>query len=543
MEEEDKPVHQSSLNYSKTPGYVFTVLRVSKNACMKKYLFVICSIASTPLFAQNPDDALRTAWFTQNGTGRNMATGGVMGSLGGDITANHVNPAGIGLFKTNEFVLSPGFGLNKNKFHYRGTDTISNRNNFNYGASGFILSSSSNSRQRKWTSSAIAISVNQVANYNNHVQFKGFNNMSSFTEQYLEELTRDRADTNAALSNYIFGSSLAFRTFLIDTLSGPGGSVAGYQSLVPISSGVNQSYDASTFGGYHEIALGLAGNLEDKMYVGGSLTIPVISYRRNLAYSETDATNHTDNQFKSFEYTESFSSQGIGVGVKLGTIYKPKEYWRIGFAFHSPQLMGYTDKISSSITANTESYAGIRTASSNALNSGRSGERKYNMITPWRAIISASYVFREISDTRRQRAFISADLEYVNYRGARFSAADKSDQALRDYYSIVNEGIKDTYKGNINLRLGGELKLHTIMFRLGGAYYGSPYADAALKANRILASGGVGYRDHGIFIDLTYSHMFTKDAQFAYRLNDKPNTFATQGGGRGTIMMTFGCKF
>jgi len=37
--------------------------------------------------------------------------------------------------------------------------------------------------------------------------------------------------------------------------------------------------------------------------------------------------------------------------------------------------------------------------------------------------------------------------------------------------------------------------------------------------------------------------MFTKDAQFAYRLNDKPNTFAEQGGGRGTVMMTFGFKF
>lgn len=510
---------------------------------MKKYLLLIASFACVTVYAQNPDDALRTAWFTQNGTGRNMATGGVMGSLGGDITANHVNPAGLGLFKTNEFVLSPGFGFNKNKFNYRGTDTSSNRNNFNLGASGLILSSSNRGKEGKWTSSAFAISVNQLANYNNHVQFKGFNNMSSFTEQYLEELTRDRADTNAALSNYIFGSTLAFRTFLIDTLSGPGGTVAGYQSLVPISSGVNQLYDAKTYGGYQEIALGLAGNLEDKMYVGGSLTIPVVDYRRELTYSETDATTRTDNQFQSFEYKENFSSKGIGVGIKLGAIYKPKEYWRIGFAFHSPQLMGFTDKISSSITANTETYEGIHTVSSNELNSGNLGERKYNLVTPWRAIVSASYVFREISDTRRQRAFISADIEYVNYRGARFSAANKSDNALADYYSIVNEGIKDTYKGNINLRLGGELKLHTIMFRLGGAFYGSPYADAALKANRILATGGLGYRDNGIFIDLTYSHMFTKDAQFAYRLNDKPNTFATQTGGRGTVMMTFGFKF
>ncbi len=95
--------------------------------------------------------------------------------------------------------------------------------------------------------------------------------MSSFSEQYLEELTRDLADTNAALSNYIFGSSLAFRTFLIDTSNNAAGVFNGYQSLVPLSTGVNQHYDAITRGGYHEIALGMAGNMEDKLYVGAVL--------------------------------------------------------------------------------------------------------------------------------------------------------------------------------------------------------------------------------------------------------------------------------
>lgn len=508
----------------------------------RRNILILFSFLGFSASAQTPEEALRTAWFTQNGTARNMATGGVMGSLGGDITANHVNPAGIGLFKTNELVLTPGFLADHNTFKYRGTDTLNSKNYFNYGTSGIILSSATRKNQ-KWTSSAFAISVNQVANYNNHIQFKGFNNMSSFTEQYLEELVRDRADTNAALSNYIFGSSLAFRTFLIDTTSGVGGTVTGYQSLVPVSTGINQLYDATTRGGYHEIALGLAGNLEDKMYVGGSLTIPVISYKRELLYSETDATNNPNNNFKSFEYKETFTSQGIGIGAKLGVIYKPQEFWRIGFAFHTPQVMGYTDRISSSLTSNTESYAGIKSESSNNLNSGNPGRRKYDMITPWKAIISASYVFREINDTRRQKAFLSADIEYVNYRGARFSSSDKNDQALINYYQLLNDVIKDTYKSNINVRLGGELKFHTIMFRLGGAYYGSPYKDDNLPANRILATGGIGYRDHGIFIDLSYAHKFTKDVQFAYRLNDIPNTFAEQNGNRGNIVLTFGFKF
>lgn len=509
---------------------------------MKSYLLSLTIVLSITATAQNPDYTLRTAWFTQNGSARNIATGGVMGSLGGEITANHVNPAGIGLFKTNEFVLSPGFLLNNNNFKYRGTDTVSNKTNFGYGASGVILSTW-NKKGRKWTSSAVAFSVNQLANYNNRIQFKGFNNMSSFSEQYLEELTKDLADTNAALSNYVYGSSLAFRTFLVDTANDGNGNFIGYQSLVPISTGVNQLYDATTRGGYHEIALGVAGNMEDKMYIGGSLTIPVISYSRDLVYRETDATNNPNNQFNSFEFRENFTSRGIGIGAKIGTIYKPKEFWRIGFAIHTPQFISFKDRVRASMTANTESYAGIRSENSDNLNSGNPGKSDYNLITPWRAIVSASYVFREIKDTRRQRAFISADIEYVNYRGSRFYASDENDQPLVNYYKQLNEVVKDTYKGNFNVRLGGELKFNTVMFRLGTAFYGSPYAEDELTANRILATSGIGYRNKGIFIDLSYAHILNKDVQFAYRLNDKPNTFAEQTGSRSTVMMTFGFKF
>ena len=512
---------------------------------MKKILasLLILTLSCLSSSAQAPEDALRTAWFTQNGTARVMGTGGVMASLGGDITANHINPAGIGLFKTNEFVLSPGFSFNNNKFNYRGTDTTSNKNNFNYGTSGIILGFQNSSGNSKWTSTALAISVNELANYNNHVQFTGFNNFSSFTEQYLEELTRDKADTNAALSNYIFGSSLAFRTYLIDTTSGPGGVVTGYQSFVPISTGVNQFYDAITRGGYHEIAIGLAGNLEDRMYVGGSVTIPVVSYQRNLTYSETDASSSTSNQFKSFEYKETFTSSAVGIGLKLGMIYAPQPSLRLGLAVHSPQFLGYTDHISSSITANTETYAGIKFANSNDLNGGNPGERKYTMITPWRAILSSSYVFGVSEDTRMQKGFISADLEYVNYRGARMSPTSGASQDIKDYYDLLNTTIKGTYKPNINFRMGGELKLHTFMLRVGGAYYGSPYVDETLHASKFLATGGIGYRDHGMFIDLSYAYTFNKDVVFPYRLNDKPNTFAQQTGNLGTLVLSWGFKF
>ncbi|MBC7588167.1 MAG: hypothetical protein H7178_07370, partial [Chitinophagaceae bacterium] len=154
---------------------------------MKKYLLILSMFSCTIILAQNPDDALRTAWFTQNGSARNIATGGVMGSLGGDITAAHVNPAGLGLFKTNEFVFTPGITFNKNKFNYRGKDTSSLKNIFNYGTIGVVFGTPHDKKTSKWASTAFSFSVNQLANYNNKVQFKGFNNASSFTEQYLEE--------------------------------------------------------------------------------------------------------------------------------------------------------------------------------------------------------------------------------------------------------------------------------------------------------------------------------------------------------------------
>ena len=507
---------------------------------MKKYLFFISTFLCLYAVAQTPDDALRSAWFTQNGTARDMSIAGTNASLGGDITSANINPAGLGFYKTKEFVISPGFTFTNNKLNYRGTDTLTMKRNFMYGPVGFIFGSGNTNKYSKWTSSAFSISVNQLANYNNHIQYSGTNNYSSFTEQYLEELVRDKADTNAALNNYIFGSSLAFRTFLIDTVLI--GNQLGYKSLVPISSGVYQSYDANTKGGYHEIAIGLAGNIEDKLYVGGSLTIPITYYERDFYFSEKDVTANTNNNFSNFTYHETTTSSGVGIGMKLGMIYKPQDNLRLGFAFHTPQFMNYKDQIRAWLTANTEAYAGQRSESSDNLNSGNPGDRSYNLLTPWRAIASASFIFKEDEDIKNQRGFISADIEYVNYRGARFSARDNTQSSLVDYYNLVNNEIKSYYKGKVNIRVGGELKFSLWMFRLGAAYYGSPYADASLKANRFIASTGIGYRNHGMFVDLGYSQVFANDVNFPYRLNDVANTYAVQKGGYGNLVMTVGFK-
>jgi hypothetical protein len=509
---------------------------------MKKIILISTLFISYLLSAQTPEEALRTAWFTQNGTARNNAIGGVMGSLGGDITAANINPAGLGLYKTQEMVFTLGGMKNNNEFNYRNSLRSNDKGIFRYGTIGMVFGSTNPYKKESLKSSAFSFSLNQLASYNNRISFKGFNNYSSFSEQYLEELSRDNADTNSALSNYIFGSSLAFRTYLIDTATNAAGKFIGYQSLVPISTGVNQDYNAVTRGGYHEIAFGFAGNYNDKVYVGGSITIPFISYKRDLNYSEIDATSNPNNNFSYFNYKESLSSFGVGIGLKLGTIYKPTDNLRLGLAFHTPQVIGFTDKIRSSMITNTEAYAGTKSESSDNLNDNKAGERKYTMTTPYRAIASVSYIFSELENTKKQRGFVSADVEFVNYRGARFSKTSDNGDVIKNYYKELNGSVKNVYKGNVNFKVGGELKFDPIMIRVGAAYYGSPYEDDNIKADKLVLSAGFGYRSKGMFIDLSVSQLVLQDAQFPYRLNDKANTYAVQTGNVQNVMMTFGFK-
>ena len=112
------------------------------------------------------------------------------------------------------------------------------------------------------------------------------------------------------------------------------------------------------------------------------------------------------------------------------------------------------------------------------------------------------------------------------------------------YLKSLNRAIDKAYKGAFNFRVGGELKFTTLMVRLGAAYYGNPYQDIrGEKGNKLNFSGGLGYRDQGFFIDLTYVHSIQKDVHFAYRLESAPYYAANLKSNVGNALLTVGIKF
>jgi hypothetical protein len=517
---------------------------------MKKYLLLFLLLPAADVFAQVPEDAVRYSWYPQNGTARTMAIGGVMGSLGGDITAMYVNPAGLGFYKTREFVLTPGFSMDRLKTNYRETTTEEKKNSFGFGPIGYIEGRSS--RQNRKNSTAFGIAFTQTANFDKVIRYKALNNYSSFSEQLAEEFAksgRSIDDVLNTMSPFPYTSALGLYTYLIDTVrTGNSVQVRGVtENLLDAGQALQQEMYKTNSGGLYELALTAAHNSDDKWFLGGTVGIPIVNYKSHTEFTETDTSSNNRNGFKSFTHTDDFRTVGVGLNLKLGVIYRPQDYLRFGLALHTPSLMMQTDEHTASLVTNLETPSGLPEtfrSTSNQFTNGVAGESKYTQFTPWRFILSGAYVFRELENVKKQKGFVSADIEYVAHGAGRFrSDNEEPTEEEKDYYKALNKVVKQQYKGAFNFKLGGELKFNIIMARLGFAYYMNPYKDAVFKANRMLLSGGLGYRHKGVFVDLTYVHSINKDADFPYRLEDRANTYAVTKQTLGNVVATIGWKF
>ncbi len=517
------------------------------------FLLISIHLYSDHVSAQLPEDALRLSWTAPSGTARQQAIGGAMGSLGGEISAGFVNPAGLGMYKTSEFVMSPGFGFQHSKAGYLGSPSTGNSvGNFNLGTTGFVFATGGNDGNdgndgHNGNSMAFSVAVNRTANFNGDTFYKGQNNYSSSSEQYVEEFAASGLTINQALVSptLSYGTRMAVYTSLIDTAT-VGGSLQVISNANKAAL-LNQENSVRTSGGVNEIALALAGSLQDKWYFGGTLGIPIMNYTRTLSFTESDATGNTNNDFNSFVYNETYSSKAVGFNLKLGMIFKPTNALRLGVAIHTPPYFGVKDHISASTTTQTENYTSLPQVSIDSKTLDQQSridvsEVRYTLTTPWRFLVSGSYLIgSNVQYVRKQKGFLTADIGYTGNQSSFFHPWDATQE--NSYFDAVNGVIKSYYKGVIDCKLGGELKFNTMMVRAGLAYYTSPYSDNSLKADRLFASAGLGYRNKGFFVDLTYVQGFTRDVNFPYRLSDKSNSFATLKQTSGTVLMTFGIKF
>ncbi|WP_143309995.1 OmpP1/FadL family transporter [Chitinophaga vietnamensis] len=512
---------------------------------------------SVSAMAQSSSDALLLSNQQPSGTARTQALGGASVGLGGDYSSAYTNPAGIAMFKTGEFLISAGVGISNNKSSYLGNSSLDNsgsRTNFQLPNVGVIFATNKGSGPSSWNNITFSLGMNRLANYNNKFAFAGHNTKSSITDSWLDAMsgqTIDYIKTRMPLDG-----GLAFGTGVIDTMT-----TAGSLNLISLATPdrtfggpitIQQRGTVTTEGGLNEYNFAIGGNYGDRLYIGAAISLPSVNYKETTSISEDDATGNKNNYFSYLDYNLYLKRTGLGIGAKVGVLYKFTDRLRVGGAIHTPVYYSLHDSYSADLTANTENYFNppnqdITVRSSDV---GGNAEYDFNITTPWRFMGGASYFIGNIKDPKAVQGFITADYEYVNQGSSKFRISDD-----KNFERTLNSNVSNLYQGVSNLKVGAEIKFATFLAaRAGFAYYGNPYTSDAynrdinnstVDASRKIYSGGLGFRNKGLYVDLTYSYAQGKDRYHPYTTQQAALTPppATMDFTRSNIMLTMGLKF
>ncbi len=500
-------------------------------------LALLLAAPAAGALAQDYNDALRLSMLMPQGTARSIGFGSALGSVGGDFSALSVNPAGIGIYRRGEFSFSPSFHFGDNDLTYFGNKSTDNFAAFNISNVGVVsVAGPRGNEGNGWRGWGFGIGLNRLADFNRSYSYTGRNDSNAFSETFaLDANSQIRA--NGSLPEQSLGN-LGYQAYLLDydSLNNNYYPLTGY-GIAPLQ----QTKTVQERGGINELALTAGGNYNERIMVGATLGLPIVRYRREMTFRETDITNALPD-FQEAAYTQSLATNGIGVNLKLGVIVKPSNAFRLGAAIHTPTWYSLHDREDISLFANTE---GNHT---NERASLQTREFDYSIRTPWRAVVSATGFLGSYG-------FLSADYEYVDYSSARITLNTAGNQSLYAASDLAvqqqqaNDSLQANLKGASNFRIGGEARLDMLYLRAGLGFYGSPYKHSSLFGEGTATyHAGVGYRGKNAFIDLGYVNTQRKTGEYAYQLpyGGTIGTIAPEARGNlstNNIVLTFGTKF
>jgi len=485
---------------------------------MKKsvYISIVALFISNFAWSQNEGDALRYSQLYPSGTARFSAMGGAFGALGGDFSSLSINPAGLGVYRSSELTFTPSLSFTNSSAKYYGSTNEDTKYNLNINNMGFLAAFSAKNKEGDgWKSGGFAMGYNRLSNFNKSIAIEGINNESSMAGYFA---------SNANGTNFnnldLFQENLAWQTYLIDTLGGS----TKYVGAMSSNATKTQRKSTTTSGGIGEFVFSLGGNYNNKLYLGATIGIQTVNYEESSIYSEILPISPS-NDLNSFTYNNYLKTKGTGFNLKLGAIFRPVDWTRIGLAVHTPTFFSLEDNYNSKMTTNFNN-------GDKFIQESPEGSFQYELNTPFRAVGSLAFIIMK-------RAIISADYEFVDYSNARFSAVDED-------FIDENDAIRERYTATGNLRTGVEYKMGVFSLRGGYAFYGSPYksTDENKDASYSTISGGFGFVEKNFYFDLTYVRSLSSDKHYLYdsygNVNVKP-VYMTYNDNK--ILMTFGIRF
>lgn len=499
---------------------------------MKKILIISAIIltAAYPALSQTSADALRYSRIDIGGTARYMGLSGAFGALGADFTNASTNPAGLGLYKSSEFIITPAVHIGSVESSFNGTFASDQRSNFYLGNLGFVMASKGKSDPAKpgWRNITFATGLNRLNDFNNRYEMTGTNTSNSLLDTYVDAAngTNFLQIEEDPYQDYAFDLNLAWWAYLLD-LANPN---TDNQYISPIPAGSKlQTKSINTRGSMNEYVFSVGANYNDRLYLGMTLGIPFIRYYESSVYTENNIQN---SDLKSFNRIEDLETRGSGVNFKLGIIYRANDWFRIGAAFHTPSLF-YNMKDYWHVTMVSEFYTPDNNGDTRYVESSPSGSNNYALQTPYRVQGNLAFIIGNVG-------LVSADYEYADYASASFVALEDNFNS-DNLFSDENKSIRNSYTGSHQIRVGTEWRYNIFSFRAGGKYFTSPYQNNLNDGSRFGFSGGIGLKESWFFMDLAYTYSKMQDDYYFYNISGIYATVANSTRSH-SVLLTLGAK-
>ena len=254
---------------------------------MTKKISILAGISASALFfAQDVSIIRNTSTIYDNisslGTARYSAMAGSMGALGGDASVLNTNPAGLGVFITDDISASLVINSNKSTASLAGKSTSQNTSKVNLGSANGVLSFQTKENSA-WK--FVNVGINYVTqNVSDKLQSPGNAN-----------ITVGQGSTNPNI----------FDGHLYETI--------GHRS---------------------KLNLGIGGNYDNKIYIGATVNFSSVNIEQ---YDEVKVSSPSTRTSKYLtKQNTPYIEEGDGFSLSLGVIGKLSNTVRLGAAIESP---------------------------------------------------------------------------------------------------------------------------------------------------------------------------------------------------------------
>jgi hypothetical protein len=298
-----------------------------------------------------------------------------------------------------------------------------------------------------------------------------------------------------------WSSVLGWNTSLLDTLPGTSDRYKAATenlngNIISVGGQLYQNFTREVTGNVSETAFNVGMNIANTLFVGMNLGLQSIYYKYKEYYSE-QAANSADfySGFESFSHSYHLKTTGTGINVKVGAIFVPFKWLRLGASITTPTWMYLTDEWHETMSSSfSDGYAQYLKSPL--------GSFEYRLTTPFRWNAGLSLVYPGIG-------VFSVDYESVNYSQMRLRNRGGDD----DYYgsfTSTNHYINEDFRNSDIWRTGIEINV-TDQLDLRGGYQFMSSGEKGYNEKFHTGSLGLGYHDaSGFFVDLAYRQYMKK---------------------------------